>query len=331
MSIASGNDIVNELFGSKLNKRLLIFSQLYNFLKSQKEYIYNTDIPHTSDLYKICDNPSLLMTGLNKQKKFKEKLVINPYDLNERFSCNLDEAKCMPEKCISCKSSDWIDEIVLVESTEAKDSEDSSNYANSAGSEGTGSENDAAEVMFYRWQIIDEKITKATIQTSFNDAIEMFKEEVVSLKEHIHIKRRQVNAYRKVKALLTDNDLENDQEDATQSAFLGNLCFSIFTTCCCFNVGGKIRNTNVMVVTEKSDHDRVALMSCLEKILAEIQSKGGKCCKNLYMWSDGMGAQFRSRFVFKLLAGTVLSSKSLMWFHDECHHGIGPLMLLGEQ
>ena len=134
-----------------------------------------------------------------------------------------------------------------------------------------------------------------------------------------------------MKALLTDNDLENDQEDATQSAFFGNLCFSIFTTCYCFNVGGKIRNTNVMVVTEKSDHDRVALMSCLEKILAEIQSKGGKCCKNLYMWSDGMGAQFRSRFVFKLLAGTVLSSKSLMWFHDECHHGIGPLMLLGEQ
>ena len=86
------------------------------------------------------------MRGLNKQKKFKEKLPNNPHDLNERFSCNLDKAKCMPEKCISCKSSDWIEEIVLVESTEAKDSEDSSNYTNSEGSEDIGSENDAAEV-----------------------------------------------------------------------------------------------------------------------------------------------------------------------------------------
>ena len=35
----------------------------------------------------------------------------------------------------------------------------------------------------------------------------MFKQEVASLKEHIHIKRRQVNAYREMNASLTENDL----------------------------------------------------------------------------------------------------------------------------
>ena len=39
--------------------------------------------------------------------------------------------------------------------------------------------------------------------------------------------------------------------------------------------------------------------------------KHGKCYENLYVWSDGMGTQFRSRFAFKLLAGTVLP-KSLV-------------------
>ena len=42
-----------------------------------------------------------------------------------------------------------------------------------------------------------------------------------------------------------------------------------------------------------------------------------------------MGTQFRSRFVFKLLWGTVLPNKSLMWFHNEHHHGKGPMDVVG--
>ena len=60
------------------------------------------------------------MTGLNNEKKFKEKLPNNPHDLVERFSCNSDKAEYMLEKCISCKSSDLIDQIVPVETSEAK-------------------------------------------------------------------------------------------------------------------------------------------------------------------------------------------------------------------
>ena len=52
-----------------------------------------------------------------------------------------------------------------------------------------------------------QKITKARIEISFNNAIEMFKEGVAVLKEHIHIKRRQVNAYREMKESLTNDEL----------------------------------------------------------------------------------------------------------------------------
>ena len=45
-----------------------------------------------------------------------------------------------------------------------------------------------------------------------------------------------------------------------------------------------------------------------------------------------MGAQFRSRFVFKLLVGTVLPNKSLMWFYNRLcgsYHGKGSMNGVG--
>ena len=42
-------------------------------------------------------------------------------------------------------------------------------------------------------------------------------------------------------------------------------------------------------------------------------------------WSDGIGAQFQSRFIFQLLAGTKFLNKSLCWFYNDGHHGKGPM------
>ena len=77
---------------------------------------------------------------------------------------------------------------------------------------------------------------------SFNTTIEMFKEEVEVLKEHIHIKGRQVNAHREMKDSFKDDDLmvqvdfaesyKNEQQSFIQRAYFGNQCFSIFTACC---------------------------------------------------------------------------------------------------
>ena len=47
----------------------------------------------------------------------------------------------------------------------------------------------------------------------------------------------------------------------------------------------------------------------------------GKSFTNVILWSDGMGAQFRSKFIFQLLAETMFLNKSLCWFYSERHHG----------
>ena len=98
----------------------------------------------------------------------------------------------------------------------------------------------------------------------------MFKDDIKTLKEHIYIERRHVNAYHEIKASFSENDLmhhvdfaesyENDQQDAIQSAYCENQNFMIFIPYVYAKRpnNNDVRNDNVIVVTESSYHDRVA-------------------------------------------------------------------------
>ena len=66
-------------------------------------------------------------------------------------------------------------------------------------------------------------------------------------------------------------------------------------------------------------------MSCLKKMIDTVETECGKSFTNVVLWSDGMGTQFRSRFIFQLLAGTMFLNKSLCWFYNEGHHGKVPM------
>ena len=80
-----------------------------------------------------------------------------------------------------------------------------------------------------------------------------------------------------------------------------------------------------MAVTENSDHNRITSMSCLKKVIDTMETECGKSFTNVVLWSDGMGTQFRSRFIFQLLAGTMFLNKSLCWFYNERHHDKGSM------
>ena len=80
-----------------------------------------------------------------------------------------------------------------------------------------------------------------------------------------------------------------------------------------------------MHVTKTSDHNRVAFMSCLQKVVYKVEYMYEKTCENVYARSDGMGSQIRHRNVFKLLASTVLPGKTLPWYYNERYHAKGPI------
>ena len=70
-------------------------------------------------------------------------------------------------------------------------------------------------------------------------------------------------------------------------------------------------------------------MSCLKKVIDTVETECSKSFTNVVLWSDGMGTQFRSRFIFQLLAGTMFLNKSLCWFYNEGHHGKVPMDNVG--
>lgn len=78
------------------------------------------------------------------------------------------------------------------------------------------------DVTIYHWRI-DE------VDVKFIDEDEMFKDDIKTLKWHIYVKRRQLNAYHETKPLFENNLMlhidfaKNDQQDAIQKCMLPKL------------------------------------------------------------------------------------------------------------
>ena len=77
-------------------KKLVTFSQLYDFAKYHKVYCYDQNIPHGC-LCKICENCVLLAKGMNT--RLQCLLPFNPYELIESFLCNLQEIVFVMDRC----------------------------------------------------------------------------------------------------------------------------------------------------------------------------------------------------------------------------------------
>ena len=119
---------------------------------------------------------------------------------------------------------------------------------------------------------------------------------------------------------------KNDQQNEIQSAYFENQSFSLFTSCCYFKgVTSEIRNKSAVVVTENSDYNRITSKSCLNKVIDTVETEYDTSFTNVIFWSNGMDTQFRSRFIFQILARTMFLNKSLCWFYNERHHGKVPM------
>ena len=96
---------------------------------------------------------------------------------------------------------------------------DSSDTDNSSKNTYSSSEENFNNVTFYRWQIVEKKITKSKVDVTLKDAAEVFTDDIKRLKEHIYIKRRQVNAYhidymlyKRLKSLVFHKRFHNNSE-----------------------------------------------------------------------------------------------------------------------
>ena len=107
----------------------------------------------------------------------------------------------------------------------------------------------------------------------------------------------------------------NVQQNEIKSAYFENQSFSLFSSRCYFKrVTNDIRNKSVVVMTENSDYNKITSMSCFKRVTDTVETECGKSFTNVVLWSDDIGTQFRSRFIFQLLAGTMFLNKPFCWF-----------------
>ena len=113
----------------------------------------------------------------------------------------------------------------------------------------------------------------------FDEAVDMFKASVVTLKRHIYSKRAQNRTYNNNKESSGHGEIlvhvdyaesyKNVQQNEIQSAYFGNSTFSIFTVCCYTksldedDVDG-LKKDSVVVVSESKEHNRIAAFTCQE-------------------------------------------------------------------
>ena len=237
----------------------LTFSQLYDFIKNHKQYIYNKNIPHTSCLCDTCENSVLLAKGINSCKKVPNGLPETPHDIVERYSCS-DQRACMFNECSECKDGKLCDNW----------SDSNSDYISDA---------NANEVSFYKWETPDKHVAKVRITLPFDEAVDMFKASVTVLKKHIYSKRVQNREYNRIKESLDHCEIlvhvdyaesyKNVHQNEIHSAYFGNSIFSIFTACCytksLIDNGDGLKKDSVVVISESKDHNRIAALTFLKK------------------------------------------------------------------
>ena len=100
--------------------RKLLFHQLYELIKANKQYICNKNIPHSTCLCKICENTVVFMQGLNKSLPKELNVPSNPHDIVEKFSCDSNNQDFMNSECNNCKLPQKIAESGAFETDDKK-------------------------------------------------------------------------------------------------------------------------------------------------------------------------------------------------------------------
>ena len=118
-------------------------------------------------------------------------------------------------------------------------------------------------------------------------------------------------------------------QNEIQNAYFGNSIFSIFITCCytksLIDNGDGLKKESVVVISESKDHNQIAALTCLKKVIEEVERVNAVKYTKVVVWSDGCAAQFRYRFVFRLPTDCFFEGIKLSLFYNEKSYGKGSM------
>ena len=189
----------------------------------------------------------------------------------------------------------------------------------------SGIKTDGYQVTYSKWSRIAKKMQKITLTEDRSDCVGSWKNSVRSLKQHIFWKGSQAASLIEAKSNLQEGHLlmevyysksyKNAEQNEIQSAYFGRSCFSISIACCYYRTEeGDLMTYPATITSESRNHSRIAAFSCVNNILKVMEERIDPI-ENVTAWSNGMGAQFRSRFVFMLLS-TIDQAIYVEWHYN---------------
>lgn len=158
-------------------ENVFTFTQMYNYIKTQKQLILQKDIPDTSCLCEVCENTCLMAKAL---KRYKKGHPTDAHHIMEKYCCDSSQEACINGVCKEC------DVMQILNTWESDSSSDSSS---------SEAESEKENHLSYDcWIRQDKKIKKVTTsKPDINEFYNEWKTSVLNLKHHIHRKRQQVS------------------------------------------------------------------------------------------------------------------------------------------
>ena len=87
---------------------------------------------------------------------------------------------------------------------------------------------------------------------------------------------------------------------------------------------GDLAKIPIAVISESSDHSRIAAFTCTNAIVNELKKRMEDSLKKAILWGDGCSSQFRSKYVFALMTHFD-KLVQLEWHYHKAQHGKGPM------
>ena len=165
------------VFGEKLS-----FSLYYHLVKKQ-EYLYNKQIPHTSCLCEVHENMKLSAKGISK-KTVDGAVQTNPHDIVEKYSCDSSQKEwMMGDDCPGCDDSNIVIQLLAQFSQSSFSESPNADGCKSSSDSSSDSSTERKQMINYQnWQTVNDRISKIKLSSTFEDAVDLFKDYVCTLK-----------------------------------------------------------------------------------------------------------------------------------------------------
>ena len=251
------NTAITESF--QANEQFLVtYGTLWRLISPLKYILFQRDVPEDTCQCDYCENLQLILISLSKLST-TTNIPLTPRELLCEFLCDVQNSNCVQGDCENC----GINSVVWEQLQELIETE--------------------ADINFYKWVNKGKYPEKLLHTKNEEDMIVELKSQLIVYRVHQYNFVRQHKELKALKLNLPENtaviqvdfaeNYNNKQQHATQSAYFGQQCFTLFTAVIWYNVGETLKFDSFCFVTDSLEHNKYVAYDMNTRLLSEVQKR----------------------------------------------------------